>query len=111
MLNNKGQVLVLFVLLIPIILVVLVMVVDIGNLSYQKNSLNNICNLTLDYISEENNIEKIKEYVKLNDKNIDNIEIKNDKLILKKRVDGLLSHVINIDIFDIEVSCNIERNN
>jgi len=34
MLNNKGQVLVLFVLLIPIILVVLVMVVDIGNLLY-----------------------------------------------------------------------------
>lgn len=110
MLNNKGQVLVFFVLLIPIFLVIFVMVIDIGNLSYQKNSLNNICNLTLDYIKDEQNIDKIKDYVKLNDNKINDIKINNNELILKKEVEGLLSHVINIDTFDIEVSCNIERN-
>ena len=110
MLNNKVQVLVFFVLLIPIFLVIFVMVIDIGNLSYQKNSLNNICNLTLDYIKDEQNIDKIKDYVKLNDNKINDIKLNNNELILKTEVEGLLSHVINIDTFDIEVSCNIERN-
>ena len=41
-LNNKGQSLVMFVLLIPLLMLILVMVVDIGNMVNVKLELNNI---------------------------------------------------------------------
>lgn len=110
MLNNKGQVLVFFVLLIPIFLLILVLVIDIGNVSYQKNSLNNICKLA----SEESlNIDDIKleDYIRLNDNDIDDILIEEDKIRLKKSVKGILSQIVNIEIFDVEVTCLKERNN
>lgn len=110
MLNNKGQVLVFFVLLIPVFILILVLVIDIGNLSYQKNSLNNICNLASSEAkyTEDN---KLEEYIKLNDKEISQIIITNDNITLKKNVEGILSSIVNIDIFDIEVTCTKERNN
>ena len=110
MLNNKGQVLVFFVLLIPVFLLILILVIDIGNLSYQKSSLNNICNLAS---SEAKNIDdnKLKEYIKLNDKTINEITISNDSINLKKNVEGILSSFVNLNIFDIEVACTKERNN
>ena len=38
-LNNKGQSLVLFVVIMPIILLMFVLVYDIGNAMYEKNKL------------------------------------------------------------------------
>ena len=37
-LNNKGQSLVLFVVIMPIILLMFVLVYDIGNAMYEKNN-------------------------------------------------------------------------
>ena len=39
--NNKGQSLVLFVLLIPIILGIITLVIDVGKSLVEKNSINN----------------------------------------------------------------------
>ncbi len=103
MLNNRGQVLVLFLLLIPIILIVLVLVIDIGNVSNEKLALENICSLA----SDEEDIDK---FVSLNDKDID-VSIKDDKIILEKRVDGLLSHIIDLDFFDLKVVCEKGEDN
>ena len=35
----------------------------------------------------------------------------NNSITLKKQVDGILSQIVNIKIFDIEATCQIERNN
>ena len=37
--NNKGQVLVLFVIILPIIIFILFIVVDIGNIYLKKNEI------------------------------------------------------------------------
>lgn len=108
MLNNKGQVLVLFVLLIPIMLLILVLVIDIGNLSYEKQALHNICKLGSEFYKEDKNIEKLDNYIKLNDKDITNIYVNNNELKLEKEVKGILSHVVNIKMFDINVKCDIK---
>lgn len=110
MLNNKGQVLVFFVLLIPIFLLILVLVIDIGNVSYQKNALNNICNLASEEASQLDN-QKLEEYIKLNDDKINSIIIENDKITLKKQVEGIISQIVNIKVFKVETTCKIERNN
>ena len=48
-LNNKGQSLVLFVVLLPILLFVIVLVVDVGSIMTSKQDLNNINYMMVDY--------------------------------------------------------------
>ena len=106
-LNNKGQVLVMFVLLIPIFLLILVLVVDISNLYIKKDELNNINYLVIDSILDK----------KINDLEIKNLILKNDKDIiinyinindevieisLEKEYNGIFSHLVNMDIYNIK---------
>ena len=48
--NNKGQSLVMFVLIIPIFLLILTLVYDVGNAIYEKDRLSNTNYLTIEYI-------------------------------------------------------------
>lgn len=106
-LNNKGQVLVMFVLLIPIFLLILVLVVDISNLYIKKDELNNINYLVIDSIlDKEINDLEIKNLILKNDKDIiiNDINI-NDNVIeisLEKEYNGIFSHLVNMDIYNIE---------
>lgn len=63
--NNKGQVLVIFVILIPLFLLMLVFVVDYGLLSVEKRKLNNNTYDAVEYylnnLDEENINDKIIE--------------------------------------------------
>lgn len=47
--NNKGQSLVMFVLIIPIFLLILTLVYDVGNAIYEKDILSNTNYLTIEY--------------------------------------------------------------
>lgn len=57
--NNKGQSLVMFVLIIPIFLLILTLVYDVGNAIYEKDRLSNTNYLTIEY--GLNNIDTITE--------------------------------------------------
>lgn len=57
--NNKGQSLVMFVLIIPIFLLILTLVYDIGNAIYEKDRLSNTNYLTIGY--GLNNIDTVTE--------------------------------------------------
>ena len=69
-LNNKGQSLVLFILLIPILLGIMVLVIDIGNVIYYKQDMDNINKIVIDYginhINDDNVLKDMKELGKLN---------------------------------------------
>lgn len=73
-LNNKGQSLVIFIIIIPILLGIMALVIDIGNLIYTKQELDNINKIVLNYgisnITEENVIEEMTELAKLNNDKI-----------------------------------------
>ena len=58
--NNKGQSLVMFVLIIPIFLLILTLVYDVGNAIYEKDRLSNTNYLTIEY--GLNNIDTVTEY-------------------------------------------------
>lgn len=77
--NNKGQSLVTFVLVIPIIFLIFMMIYDIGNMVLLKNELDNINNIALDYgldnINEENIKDKIETLIIKNKNDINNISI------------------------------------
>ena len=57
--NNKGQSLVMFVLIIPIFLLILTLVYDVGNAIYEKDRLSNTNFLTIEY--GLNNIDTVTE--------------------------------------------------
>ena len=90
-LNNKGQSLVMFVLVIPILLLVFILVIDIGNAFLQKQELDNINYLTIEYgldnISDNNKI------IITTKKNITGIFAKNFKLLeIKSSYSGYIEN-------------------
>lgn len=106
-LNNKGQVLVMFVLLIPIFLLMLVFVVDISNLYIKKDGLNNINYLVIDSILDKGIDDlEIKNLILKNDKdiNINYININDDvvEISLEKEYNGIFSHLVGKKIYNIE---------
>ena len=48
-LNNKGQALVMFVVIIPIFLLIITLVYDMAGIIYEKNRLSNVAYMTVDY--------------------------------------------------------------
>ena len=112
MLNNKGQSLVLFVIILPIILLILEFVIDIGMTISIKSELENISDIVLDYgldhLDEEDLINKMDEIVRLNKDDIDNVNLSiiDNKIYLElnERYKGMFSSFVDISIFDIKVS-------
>lgn len=97
-LNNKGQSLVLFILILPILLLMLILVGDIGNAIISKQELDNINYLTIEYglehIEEDNLETKLIDMINLNTTlNEINVSIKDKKITIttKKNVKGILA--------------------
>lgn len=112
MLNNKGQSLVLFVVVLPILMFILILVIDIGKIIVLKQELNNISEIVLDYgldnLDKEELIPELKELAKMNKSDIDkiNISIEEEKIIIEltDKSDGIFSGFIDIGIFDVSTS-------
>lgn len=111
-LNNNGQTLVLFVLLLPIMLCIIVLVFDIGKFICIKQELNNINSLAISYGIEhynEDDIEnKIIKLILLNNSNLDNIKVstENNKVSIQLLYSdsSILGNIFNINIFKVESS-------
>lgn len=112
MLNNKGQSLILFVIVLPVLLLIAIFVIDMGRVIVKEQELNNISNIVLDYGLD--NLDKVdisnelQELVKLNNSEIDEVNVfiedNKIKLKLKDNVDGIFSNLINISIFNVKSS-------
>ena len=108
--NNKGQSLVMFVLILPIILMILVMVVDIGKMMLLRSSLNNINYIAMDYgldnLDRENIVGDIEEVIYKNKSDIDSVSVLIDggkiQITLKDNVDLLI--LKNSQIFYVKSS-------
>ena len=102
--NNKGQSLVLFILILPILLGSIVLVIDVGNAIVMKNKINNIIEMVIedglenDYSEEElNNLMDYNldsDYVVKLDNNL--IEIK-----VESYSEGIFSNMFSFEGFKI----------
>lgn len=128
MLNNKGQSLILFIIVLPVVLFILVLVIDIGKVLVLRQELNNISEIVLDYgldkldmddnssdntssdIDDSNyNLEdELIEVIKLNKSDIDKIDVRidNDRIYvdLSKGEKGIFSSLVDISIFNVKSS-------
>lgn len=111
--NNHGQVLVVFVILLPLLFLFCAYIVDVSYVSYHKNRLENINILVTDYVLNNSNIgaDEIGRLVRQNDKEVmitklnleDNIEIE-----LEKEVKSIFGRLIGKNTYIIKT--NIYRN-
>lgn len=107
-LNNKGQTLVMFVVLIPIFLFIVTLVYDIGNALYEKEKLSNINYMTILYGLQ--NIDSVDEndlidIIMSNTDNLSKISVMiEDNFIsvkLDKNIKGILGGVFGFNILEV----------
>ena len=102
--NNKGQVLVIFVVMLPIFLIILTLVVDLGLISFEKRNISNNTIDAVEYYLESNDEEKTKDLL---EENIDDIVVTitdNNSYVeitVIKKCKGLYSIIKNEDIIEV----------
>lgn len=113
-LNNKGQVLVTFILLLTFLFTLAAIMIDLGVAGYNKRNIESSIKETLEYGIK--NIDKdpseLKEKLdKLLVKNIKNIGYKkvtinndNIKIRVSTSIDGAFSNVINLNIYELDIT-------
>ena len=114
--NNKGQVLVIFILLMPILLLMGTYFVDITYLYYHSNKLNEINDLVIAETNEKKlSVEQVNEYVRLNDNeiNVATLNITNEKIeiTLQKEVKSLFGKIIGRDSYMLTSTRTVENSN
>ena len=120
--NNKGQSLVTFVILIPLLLIVCGMVIEFANISYQKHQLTSVTKTIISSIITTDKMldnELKNDIIKLyNDNNIkvDDLLVESNnylKINATAHADSFLGKIINKDYYEIKVSLigEINENN
>ncbi|MBQ6495502.1 MAG: pilus assembly protein [Bacilli bacterium] len=109
MLNNKGQSLVMFILIIPIFFGIMVLVIDIGNVIYYKQDIDNINKVVINYglshMDDEDVLSNMKELAKLNNKDLSIEIVFNDMeyyVSSSYYVNGIFSSIFKMKGFNIK---------
>ncbi len=112
--NNKGQTLVIFIILLPMFLALCAFVIDVGLMTYENIKLKNTTKSVLNSVVDKNKIneEDIKKLYQKNKINIDNIEIIiNDEIIQIKNqyfIDSLFGKILQIKEYEVRVNAKID---
>ena len=108
--NNKGQSLISFVLIVPIVLMILFMVYDIGNMVLLKEQIDNINYLAIDYgldkLDDSSLDNKLREIIIKNKDDIDKIEINIDngkiRILLEDKTNNKLSLINKFKVLNVK---------
>lgn len=108
-LNNKGQTLVMFIVIIPILISIMVLVIDLGSAFTKKQELNNVNKLVIEYgldnLDQENLESDLTSYITMNAKDLSNVKVTVESntinVTTKAYIDGIISKALNIDGFEI----------
>ena len=106
-LNNKGQSLVMFIIIIPLFVLMFTLVYDVGSAIYEKNKLSNTSYMVIDYgLDKIENISE-NELVELVMKNISDlkyisvvIEDNTINVVLSKDVKGIIGKMFGFNLIE-----------
>ena len=115
--GNKGQTLVIFVLILPILLLLFALIWEVGNLGFTINKYETEIKDTIEYglnhLDDENLEDILTNLLKANLEGDINVEINNQviKVNVKQKYDALFNNLLN-NRFDIDLTYNgyIENN-
>ncbi len=104
-LNNRGQSLVMFIILLPILLLIFTLVYDVGNAIYEKDKISNINYMVVEYALDnidDVNEDDLKTLILKNDDNIDDVSIviinNGVDISLKKDINGVFGKIFNFNL-------------
>ena len=107
-LNNKGQSLVMLVIIVPIIILILTLVYDVGSAIYEKNNLANTSYMVIDYgldnigsVDESSLIELIQKNT--SSLNYISVIIADDRIEVKlgKNFKGVIGKMFGFDLVEV----------
>ena len=104
--NHKGQVFVLFVLLLPLFCMLAMYIVDNGIILYEKHQLEEINKLAISYalMNRETTKDKIKEIIRKNEEDVDSIRVNIDESVqieIKKEIRSIFGIIIGKKNYEI----------
>jgi hypothetical protein len=111
--DNKGQVLVMFILLLPIVLMLMGLIIDTGLLFIEKRNVDNNIKEVIEYRFESDTDDEqlysiIDSLLVSNIKNIKNKEIHIStnyiSITINKEIKGTFSVLFNKDIYEIKTT-------
>ncbi len=109
--GNKGQTLVIFVLILPILLLLFALIWEVGNLGLTINKYETEIKDTIEYglnhLDDENLEDILTNLLKANLEGDINVEINNQviKVNVKQKYDALFNNLLN-NRFDIDLTYN-----
>lgn len=114
--NNKGQVLVLFIMILPVLLLGAACLVDSSYMMYQKNRLDNINFDVLNSVKDKAILteEEVERLILLNDAKIVNDDIIIDETITIENhivIDSIFGKLIGLDEYKVSSEVSIKINN
>lgn len=112
--NNHGQVLVIFVILLPVLFLFAAYVIDVSYIMYHKNKLDNINALVSDYVLENPNVsvEDAGKLIRENDSEVMIKKISFDEKIdisLEKEIKSIFGRLIGKNSYVIKSNVSKEK--
>lgn len=116
-LNNKGQTLVVFVLLLPVFLALCAFVIDVGVMAYENIKLKNVTKSILINVVDKNKLNEnvIRDLYRENNINIDNLIIKlgENNILIENNyfISSIFGKILKIDEYEVRVNANMNIKN
>ncbi|MBQ9011022.1 MAG: hypothetical protein IJ093_00020 [Bacilli bacterium] len=107
--NNKGQSLVVFVLLLPLIIILIALITDLGSLSVTKKNYENQVKSAIEYglkhLDDENLNQKLTNLLEINIQAKTNINIENEiiTITVTDKYKSIFSKVLK-NTYDINIT-------
>lgn len=103
--NNRGQSLVLFALLMPIFIMMFALIFDSSIIVAEHIKLKSIGKDAVENIMEKKESSTVvKDIILKNDDTIEIIEINNNSVHLKKNIDSYFGKIIGYDTYELEIN-------
>lgn len=107
--NNKGQTLVIFIIMMPIILLIFTLVIDLGYVSKEKIKIDSTLRVIMRSVLEKETFSKemIDDLIEKNELTYDDYKYSYENGLLKinitKNIKSVLGKIINTNIYKIEI--------
>ena len=106
--NNKGQTLIIFVILIPILILVAALVVDTGLMTFEKERYRGIIENGIEEYFDTGNVEETEKIFSLNDiaKEEYTIIIQENQIevSLNTSIEAIFGKIINLQEYEIKMN-------
>lgn len=109
--NNKGQMLALFTIIMPIVILITILSINIVNLQIEKNKLSSIADIAIEnLVKNKKDIKTVENLIYKNDKNIKVKKITTNEIILEKKINNQTNSNLKINTIKIHKKGTIKNN-